>query len=146
MKAKFLWKRIPKAMRVEGNELAHLWNLIQLLIQQKYSQLFELSNVHKKWSNDELTTLFGTLIEKTRERLFDLISVAYSSINIKEMATMFGINDDEIVQICLNKGWTMDETRHYLIPKKKRNYFSLFFAKFRHLILKEIFINISRSK
>lgn len=131
MKAKFLWKRIPKSMRaVEGNELVHLWNLIQLLIQQKYSQLFELSNMHKKWSSDELTTLFTTLIEKTRERLFDLISVAYSSINIKEMAIMFGISDDEIVRICLNnKGWSMDETRHYLIPKKKRNYLIFFFTR-----------------
>lgn len=121
MKAKFLWKRIPKTVRSERSELSSLWGLIQLLIQQKYSQLFDLANIHKNWSSSELTTLFASLIEKTRERLFDLISVAYSSIDIREMAAMFGISDEEIVRISLSKGWTLDETRHYLLPKKKRN-------------------------
>lgn len=125
MKATLLWKRIPKSHKIEKSELNSLWNLIQLLIQSKYAQLFELANLHirntsNQWSTDELKNLFNSLIEKTKERLFDLISIAYSSINIKEMATMFGISGDETVRICLSRGWTLDETHNFLIPKKKR--------------------------
>ena len=41
MKAKFLWKRIPKSVKTDSqSEIHRIWSLTQFLIQRKYAQVF----------------------------------------------------------------------------------------------------------
>jgi hypothetical protein len=125
MKAKFLWKRMPSHLKVENSELHRLWQIAQCLIQRKYSQAFEIVNQYKRsnqnWQNLELGNLIDYLIEKSKERFFLLVNVAYSSIRIRELALNLGLSDEETTKIALNQGWSLDNTNSFLIPKKLCN-------------------------
>jgi hypothetical protein len=125
MKAKFLWKRMPSHLKAENSELHRLWQIAQCLIQRKYSQAFEIVNQYKRsnqnWQNLELGTLIDYLIEKSKERIFLLVNVAYSSIRIRELALNLGLSEEETTKIALNQGWSLDNTNSFLIPKKLCN-------------------------
>lgn len=122
LKAKFLWKRIPKNLIADQqSELNKIWSLVQLIIQRQYSQAFSVAYQFNKqsWSNSQLQNLFQVLIEKNKERLLDLISVGYSSISLNEFSTLFSLSNDEAIKLAVDHGWSIDETRSFLTPKKK---------------------------
>jgi COP9 signalosome complex subunit 8 len=129
MKAKFLWKRLPTHLKSENSELYRLWQIARCLIQRKYAQAFEIANQYKQsnqnWQNKELTNLFDYLIEKSKERLFLLVNVAYSSISIRELALNLGLSPEETTKIAQNQGWSIDNTNSYLLPKKLGKFFIL---------------------
>jgi hypothetical protein len=126
MKAKFLWKRIPDILKQDpNNELNSLWSLIRFLIQRKYSEAFGLANQYKSsnrtWSSTDLSNLLDNLMEKSKERVLDLVNLAYSSIHVQEFANLFGLSVDDAKKMALVRDWTLDESKTYLLPKKKRN-------------------------
>ena len=131
MKAKFMWKRVPKHFKQldQNSELNRIWNLAQFLIQRQYAQAFEIvqrfrvqnSNKINFFSNQELNNLLSLLVDKSIERLFDLINTAYSSISIQEMATQFCLNPTDIVKMALGKGWQLDESKLFLLPKRRQD-------------------------
>ena len=122
MKAKLLWKRIPSHFKLENSELTRLWHIVQCLIQRKYAQAFEIVNQYKQtnlhWQNDELTSLVDFLVEKSKERYFLLVNVAYSSISVQELSLNLGLSCEETSKIALSQGWSIDDTKLFLIPKK----------------------------
>lgn len=105
-------------------ELFHLWSLIQHLIERKYSQAFAYANQQLKsyqWSSEELGNLIKQLMQTVQERLFDLLSLAYSSISVKELASLLGcVSTDEALKAGLDINWSLDDTKEFLIPVKKR--------------------------
>ncbi len=136
MKAKFLWKRTPKSFKADSqSELQRIWSLAQFLIQRKYNQAFEFVNQLKKvnytWSDPEIEVLFERLIEISKEKLFDLLNFAYSTINVQELATILSISNEEAIGVAIGRNWTLDESKLFLLPKKKRkNPFFLLFLFF----------------
>ena len=123
MKAKFLWKRIPIHLKQDTtSELNRLWLLAQFLIQRKYAQAFDMVNRYKSanqnWQHQELTNLVDFLIEKSKERFFQLVNVAYSSISIQEFAINLGLTVEETTRIAITQGWTLDNSKTFLIPNK----------------------------
>ncbi len=82
---------------------------------------FELANRYSttEWSSDELRLLVSKLIETTKENVFNLISYAYSSININELASLLCLTVDQIVQIAREREWSLDDTQQYFIPRKE---------------------------
>lgn len=146
MKAKLLWKRIPLNVKQDTrSELSALWQFSKLFIQRKYAQLFELanqlkSNSNHEWSTSELKSQFERLVEKTQSDLFDLISLAYSSISVRDLSHLFAMsnNPERVVELTNAKGWTLDESRNFLIPKKKRTYQA-------HNCLFSLYLNLSIS-
>jgi COP9 signalosome complex subunit 8 len=128
MKAKFLWKRVPdhfkqsNAEQQELSELNRLWQVAVLLIKRQYAQAFELVNRFKQEKNEffrsiELNNLLALLVEKIRDRLFDLVNVAYSSIRIDELAKLVGLDCERALAAALKREWVLDETKEYLLPK-----------------------------
>ncbi len=81
-------------MRQQSEELNRIWFIVQLLIQRKYDQAFQVYNQvkasNRPWSSNELSGLMDNLIEISRERVLDLVNLAYSSINIQDLANMLG--------------------------------------------------------
>jgi hypothetical protein len=122
-KAKFLWKRIPAHLKSDAqSELRRVWLVAQNLIQRNYAQAFDHVNANKNiaWQSEELTRLFDLLVETSRERLFELVRVAYTSIGCHELAQMLGLSEQETSRIALSQGWSMDPTNEsYLITPKK---------------------------
>ena len=126
MKAKFLWRRIPSSLKISSvhnqSELHNVWSLSQLLIERKYAQVFALlKQLHAyQWSSEEIRKLVEELTTLTKMRLIELINLAYMSINVQELANMFGLTTiEEAIKFGLEQKWTLDETKIYLFPLKK---------------------------
>jgi hypothetical protein len=109
--------------------LNKIWKIVQNLITRKYPSAFEFAVLYtQQLTTIELQQLLNQLIEKTKTDIFNLVSNAYSSININELANTLGLSNEETVRIALTQNWHVDETQIYLIPDKKRNI--IFFPSF----------------
>lgn len=129
MKAKFLWKRIPKSVKTDSqSEIHRIWSLTQFLIQRKYAQVFgymnQLRSMNYEWSSPEIRILINKLTEITRERLFDLLNYAYLTINVHEMAGFLSTQTEDAINIALSQNWTLDDSKLFLLPQKKSKYWS----------------------
>ena len=128
MKAKFLWKRIPSHLKQQGqSELNQLWTFSEFLIKRQYSEAFGLINKHQNankiqfLSNTDLNSLITLLVEKTKERILDLINVAYSSISLNDISSLFSITTDEVLKLALAREWTQDDSKQFLITRRKQD-------------------------
>jgi hypothetical protein len=135
MKAKFLWKRIPKSVKTDSqSEIHRIWSLTQFLIQRKYAQVFgymnQLRSMNYEWSSPEIRILVNKLTEITRERLFDLLNYAYLTINVHEMAGFLSTQTDDAINIALSQNWTLDDSKLFLLPQKKSKYWSYYFINY----------------
>ncbi len=54
----------------------------------------------------------------TQERMLNLISKAYSSIRMKEMAILLGYTDEETVAKVTSMGWRYEAETGYIFPAK----------------------------
>ncbi len=113
-----MWKRVPSNLKASNSELSKIWSVIQLFIQRNYSLAFERANQLTSFSNDEIRNLFSYFIENMREKLFNLVQVAYSSIDVREFASLLQLDEEKIIKIALQNEWKLDENRTFLIPKK----------------------------
>ena len=98
-----------------------IWKIGQNLITRKYPNAFQFAVLYnEQWSTNELRQLLSRLIDKTKGDIFSLVSNAYSSISINELANTLGLSNEETVKIALSQNWSVDETKMYLMPDKKR--------------------------
>jgi len=126
------------------SELFKVWTLSQFLIERKYTQVFAFSNQLEQthqWSSEELKNLVTELVKLTKQRIYELINLVYISISVQEFADMLGISTEEAVKIGLTQKWTLDDTKMYLLPFKKRKncIFQTIFQNFILLILSSFF-------
>jgi COP9 signalosome complex subunit 8 len=129
IKAKFLWKRLPAQLKqnrtAEESELVRLWNIAVLIIKRHHVQIFGLVNRYRIgnglqfFSSQELNDLLCLLVEKTRDRLFELVTFAYTSISVDELAQLVGLSNEEVIRDSLKREWCMDDTKSYLLPRAK---------------------------
>ena len=117
-KAKLLWKRIPSNSKANERELIRIWEIIQYIIQRKFIQAFDAAS-KSSWSCNELGSLINNLIQNCKNKLFELMNVAYSSISTQEMANLLNITPQEATKVALDHGWTLDQSMLFLIPKYK---------------------------
>ncbi|KAL1923042.1 uncharacterized protein VTP21DRAFT_9418 [Calcarisporiella thermophila] len=114
--ARFLWKRIPEAIKTASPELTHLWQLGAALWQRDYSAIYQALNGFQ-WS-PEIQPLLLELTERTRQRAFALASNAYSAVNLSDIAAMLGLTPDQTVKALTEKGWIYDSASQVFQPKK----------------------------
>jgi hypothetical protein len=125
MKAKLLWKRIPLILKSDpSSELSCIGAVVKLYVKREYPQAFRLINEYQSsgrvWSTPTLNVLLAQLVAKSRERYFVLVSNAYSSIDVNELASSVGLDVAETCNLALNSlGWSLDDTGKCLLPKKK---------------------------
>ena len=127
MKAKFLWKRVSVQLR-SSPELLNVWSLVKCLIQRDYIQVFNIGKQFKEcdqFSSENLKVLIDELLTKAQTQLLALISEAYSSISVQELANSLGLTGDEVIELGFQHGWTLDETRMFLVPNKKGEFWIL---------------------
>ena len=111
-----MWKRIPASLKqLTDSELQRVWSFVQCLIERKYPEAFQLM-VSQRWSNNELRETVDKLAAVTRRRLFDSVSVAYSSVRVSELAVMLGLSVDETCALAHAHAWSLDPTHKFLIP------------------------------
>ncbi|KAL4231742.1 COP9 signalosome complex subunit 8 [Mactra antiquata] len=113
--AKFLWKRIPQAIKTANAELGHIWAVGQKMWQRDFPGIYE--TLKKDWS-ESCKDIMAAVLEATRKRAFLLVAQAYSSINADEFALFMGLPVVEAVKAAQKEGWQADPNTKLVRPMK----------------------------
>lgn len=114
--AKFMWKRIPQAIKSENAELSLIWALGQKMWQRDLPATYEA--LRKDWS-DNVKAIMAAIREATRNRVFSLVARAYSYIRAEELASFLGMSVNEAVIAAVSHEWTADSNTGMITPKKQ---------------------------
>ncbi|XP_053957749.1 COP9 signalosome complex subunit 8 [Anastrepha ludens] len=115
--AKFLWKRIPPALKKDNNELQRLNIVMCTLIVNNSHEFFK--QMDYPWSSN-IKQIMNDLFERVRRDVLSLVGQAYISIFEQELMQMTQLSRDELRQRCLALDWKFEngDQKAVVIPKK----------------------------
>ncbi|KAL0624987.1 COP9 signalosome complex subunit 8, partial [Plecturocebus cupreus] len=114
--ARYLWKRIPPAIKSANSELGGIWSVGQRIWQRDFPGIYTTINAHQ-WS-ETVQPIMEALRDATRRRAFALVSQAYTSIIADDFAAFVGLPVEEAVKGILEQGWQADSTTRMVLPRK----------------------------
>uniref|UniRef100_A0A5F8GW93 COP9 signalosome complex subunit 8 n=1 Tax=Monodelphis domestica TaxID=13616 RepID=A0A5F8GW93_MONDO len=114
--ARYLWKRIPPAIKSANSELGGIWSVGQRIWQRDFPGIYTTISSHQ-WS-ETIQPIMEALRDATRRRAFALVSQAYTSIIADDFAAFVGLPVEEAVKGVLKQGWQADSTTRMVMPKK----------------------------
>ncbi|NP_001279060.1 COP9 signalosome complex subunit 8 [Callorhinchus milii] len=114
--ARYLWKRIPQALKTANPELGGIWSVGQRIWQRDFPGIYSVISSHQ-WS-ETIQPIMESLRDATRRRAFGLVAQAYTSISADDLAAFVGLVVDEAVKAVLEQGWQADPTTRMVVPKK----------------------------
>ncbi|XP_073732866.1 COP9 signalosome complex subunit 8 isoform X4 [Callorhinus ursinus] len=94
--ARYLWKRIPPAIKSANSELGGIWSVGQRIWQRDFPGIYTTINAHQ-WS-ETVQPIMEALRDATRRRAFALVSQAYTSIIADDFAAFVGLPVEEAVK------------------------------------------------
>eukprot|EP00918_Siedleckia_nematoides_P015553 GHVU01033681.1.p1 GENE.GHVU01033681.1~~GHVU01033681.1.p1 ORF type:complete len:193 (+),score=24.41 GHVU01033681.1:51-629(+) len=113
--AKFLWKRIPPAVKSANPELGHLWGVGQKLWARDFPGIYQTAN--REWP-DHLKPIMTTIVESVRQRALNLVARAYSSIGTEDLSSFVGLPINDAVAAVVAEGWLSDPQSKTVTPPK----------------------------
>ncbi|KAG1672004.1 COP9 signalosome complex subunit 8 [Nymphon striatum] len=102
--AKFLWKRIPLAIKKAHPELEKIWNIGKKIYLREFPEIYKLLNSFDP-SSEELKLMISSLKEVIRKRAVNLLAVAYSSVSLSDFSAA-------------QLNWTFDSINKMVYPVK----------------------------
>ncbi|XP_023679653.1 COP9 signalosome complex subunit 8 isoform X1 [Paramormyrops kingsleyae] len=114
--ARYLWKRIPQAIKTANPELIAIWAVGQRIWQRDFPGIYSSIAAHQ-WS-ESIQPVMEALRESTRRRAFVLVAQAYTSITAEDFAAFVGHSVDEAVRGAVAQGWQADPNTRMVIPQK----------------------------
>ena len=114
--ARYLWKRIPPAIKCANSELGGIWLVGQRIWQRDFPGLYTTISAHP-WS-ETVQPIMEALRDATRRRAFALVSQACTSIITDNFVAFVGLPMEEAVKGILEQGWQADSTTRMVMPKK----------------------------
>ncbi|XP_012580610.1 PREDICTED: COP9 signalosome complex subunit 8 [Condylura cristata] len=114
--ARYLWKRIPPAIKSANSELGGIWSVGQRIWQRDFPGVYTAIGAHQ-WS-EAVQPIMEALRDATRRRAFALVSQAYTSILADDFAAFVGLPVEEAVKGILEQGWQADSTTRMVVPRK----------------------------
>ncbi|RMC18281.1 hypothetical protein DUI87_04163 [Hirundo rustica rustica] len=114
--ARYLWKRIPPAIKSANAELGAVWSVGQRIWQRDFPGIYTAISAHQ-WS-ETIQPIMEALRDATRRRAFGLVSQAYTSIVADDFAAFVGLPVEEAVKGVLEQGWQADFATRMVMPKK----------------------------
>ncbi|XP_075009879.1 COP9 signalosome complex subunit 8 isoform X3 [Calonectris borealis] len=94
--ARYLWKRIPPAIKSANAELGAVWSVGQRIWQRDFPGIYTTISAHQ-WS-ETIQPIMEALRDATRRRAFGLVSQAYTSIVADDFAAFVGLPVEEAVK------------------------------------------------
>jgi len=101
--ARFLWKRIPKEIKKNDQEIVAIWNIGKALWNEDHFQFYQHLESYK-WG-PLTSTLVDILKEKYRQRTFELLSNAYSIVSIDTISQHLGLSRENTIKMVKSQGW-----------------------------------------
>ncbi|NXX86320.1 CSN8 protein, partial [Urocolius indicus] len=114
--ARYLWKRIPPAIKSANAELGAIWSVGQRIWQRDFPGIYTTIRAHQ-WS-EAIQPIMEALRDATKRRAFGLVSQAYTSIVADDFAAFVGLPVEEAVKGVLEQGWQADFSTRMVMPKK----------------------------
>uniref|UniRef100_A0A2I3GHE0 CSN8/PSMD8/EIF3K domain-containing protein n=1 Tax=Nomascus leucogenys TaxID=61853 RepID=A0A2I3GHE0_NOMLE len=87
--ARYLWKRIPPAIKSANSELGGIWSVGQRIWQRDFPGIYTTINTHQ-WS-ETVQPIMEALRDATMRHAFALVSQAYTSIIANDFAAFVGL-------------------------------------------------------
>ncbi|KAK4424365.1 COP9 signalosome complex subunit [Sesamum alatum] len=115
--ARFLWKKIPLAVKESQPEVSAVWKIGQRLWIKEYSGVHEAIREFN-WS-PQILGFVAAFRERYTKRMFELLLSAYSTISIQDTALFLGMNEDDTASYALQQGWILDPASRMLTVKKQ---------------------------
>uniref|UniRef100_A0A8C2AEI4 COP9 signalosome complex subunit 8 n=1 Tax=Cyprinus carpio TaxID=7962 RepID=A0A8C2AEI4_CYPCA len=138
--ARYLWKRIPHAIKTANPELAAIWAVGQRIWQRDFPGIYATIAAYQ-WS-ESILPVMEALRESTRRRAYGLVAQAYTSISAEDFAAFVGYSVEEAVKGVVSHGWQADPNTRMIMPQKpgggtvslitKKNRCFFFFFFFLH--------------
>ena len=102
--ARFLWKRIPEALRTP--EISSAYRLFCCLWHREHANFFqEVQASQEVWSPTS-RPVAEAMVLAVRERVLDLVSQSFLSIPTTELASMMGVDGLTAEQAARDRNWT----------------------------------------
>ncbi|XP_038871030.1 COP9 signalosome complex subunit 8 isoform X2 [Salvelinus namaycush] len=114
--ARYLWKRIPQAIKSANLELTAVWAVGQRIWQRDFPGIYSAIAAHQ-WSENILPVM-EALRETTRRRAYGLVAQAYTSIMAEDFAAFVGYSVEEAVKGVVSQGWQADPATRMVMPQK----------------------------
>lgn len=114
--ARYLWKRIPQAIKTANPELGAIWSVGQRVWQRDFPGIYTVISSHQ-WS-DTIQPIMEELRDATRRRAFGLVAQAYTSISADDLAAFVGLPVEDAVKAVLEQGWQADPSTRMVVPKR----------------------------
>ncbi|CAA2934748.1 COP9 signalosome complex subunit 8 [Olea europaea subsp. europaea] len=102
--ARFLWKRIPLAVKERQPEVVAAWNIGQKLWTRDYAGVHEAIREFN-WS-PEVQGIVASFSELYTKKMFELLVSAYSTISTQDTALFLGLNADDAANCNLSSFFT----------------------------------------
>uniref|UniRef100_A0A0E0DE92 CSN8/PSMD8/EIF3K domain-containing protein n=1 Tax=Oryza meridionalis TaxID=40149 RepID=A0A0E0DE92_9ORYZ len=142
--ARFLWKSTPQEAKDARPELAAVWRIGQCLWNRDYAGVYAAAQGFE-WSPeiaDFVAAFLGhhfvvwvgksgdsdvhtyTSWKSYRKRIFQLLTSAYSTISVADVAHFMGMNEEDATNYAMQNGWSLDAAAKMLTvlkPKVKTN-------------------------
>jgi COP9 signalosome complex subunit 8 len=91
--ARFLWKSTPQEAKDARPELAAVWRIGQCLWNRDYAGVYAAAQGFE-WS-PEIADFVAAFLESYRKRIFQLLTSAYSTISVADVAHFMGMNEED---------------------------------------------------
>ena len=115
--AKFLWKRIPVAVKSENEDLQTIWRIAVNLIQRTPAPVYFLIQEHE-WPA-YVRTIMQRIVEQVRRQQISLIQHAYSDIRFENLKRLTGMTtDEEAMTLIQQLGWSLNPETQIVVPVK----------------------------
>ncbi|XP_073114944.1 COP9 signalosome complex subunit 8 isoform X1 [Elaeis guineensis] len=116
--ARFLWKSIPQGIKESRPELVAAWKIGQCLWNRDYAGVYGAIRGFE-WS-PEVIGLVTTFLENYTKKMFQLLTSAYSTITVADVAHFMGMSEDDATNYALQQGWTLDSSSQMLTVSKPK--------------------------
>lgn len=116
--ARFLWKRLPQAVKTNNPELLAAFKLLQFYWNKHYIGVWQALQGYQ-WSA-QLVPLIDALAMKLRGQMLDLVSTAYSTVTAGKVAILCGMSEQQAAAQCKSQGWQQDAATGVftVVPKR----------------------------
>lgn len=116
--ARFLWKTVPQAVKDAHPELAAVWKIGQCLWNRDYPGVYSTAQGFE-WS-PEIAHFVAGFLESYRKRIFELLTSAYSTISVADVAHFMGMGEEDATNYAVQNGWSLDAATKMLTVRKQK--------------------------
>jgi len=114
--AKFLWKRIPPAIKAENSELQAIWKIGQYLWKREFASVYPCAK-NEEWSS-VVQPLIEKLVVTLRRRMVRLVVQAYSVIRVGDLGNLLGLTEAEAIELATTESWDINSEERLIRPRR----------------------------